>query len=289
MAYVKKYFISRFLDGYLLEADYSQLEVIGLAYLSDDKVLKKDIIDGVDMHCMSTSFLTGEKYEVIKEAVASGDEYWTKKRKAAKSVSFAQQYGAGATSIARDNNLEKEVVQQFIDNYYDRYRGVKAFQERVSEEVHQSRVPSKLRTSNHYPAGIGKFQSISGRVYTFREYDAPDFMDAKVSFSPTQLKNYPVQGFATGDIVPMMLGKLLRTLKADDQLRDSCLMINTIHDSVMFDCDKHTVEYAGKRIKETMEDAPKYFYEIFGKVFDLPLKVDVEYGSSWDDMKSLFN
>lgn len=88
MAYVKKYFVSRFTNGMLLEADYSQLEVIGLAYLADDKVLKNDIIEGVDMHCMSTSFLTGEKYEVIKDAVANGDSYWTKQRKAAKSVSF---------------------------------------------------------------------------------------------------------------------------------------------------------------------------------------------------------
>ena len=85
----------------------------------------------------------------------------------------------------------------------------------------------------------------------------------------------------------MMLGKLLRVLKNDEKLRNKCLMINTIHDSIMFDCMPDEIFYAGKVIKETMENAPKYFHEIFGKVFDLPLKVDVEYGSSWDEMKSL--
>ena len=60
-------------------------------------------------------------------------------------------------------------------------------------------------------------------------------------------------------------------------------MINTVHDSIMFDCKKDILDYACSVIKEEMEDAPRYMNELYGIHFDLPLNVEITYGSNWKD------
>lgn len=89
MSNIKRCFTSRFGEnGSILNADFSQLEVIGLAYLSQDKQLYKDILDGLDMHCINASFLYEKPYEYIKAQVDAGDLEWAKKRKTAKAPGF---------------------------------------------------------------------------------------------------------------------------------------------------------------------------------------------------------
>lgn len=285
MSQIKECFVSRFGDdGVIMEADFSQLEVIGLAFLSQDKQLMDDIRSGIDMHCMNVSFFTGEPYEAIKYAVDLGDKEMTAKRKKVKSFSFLIQYGGGAAAMAAQSGMAKAACQVFIDNFYTRYPEVKQWQEDVAEEVRASRKPSAKRTKGGMPAGMGQYTSITGRRYVFTEYDAPEWMSRKgvsTSFSPTQMKNYPVQGFATGDIVPLVIGEVYDVLKNDINLRDDALLINTIHDSVLLDVHKRVQEEAAQTIKEVMERAPEFIEQTFGFKFDLPLKVEVEAGSSW--------
>ena len=86
MANIKDSIISRWEGGSILEADFSQLEIIALAYLSQDKQLYADINNGVDYHCRSASFLYSEPYDKIRQAYLDGDELWTKRRKASTSL-----------------------------------------------------------------------------------------------------------------------------------------------------------------------------------------------------------
>jgi DNA polymerase I-like protein with 3'-5' exonuclease and polymerase domains len=155
--------------------------------------------------------------------------------------------------------------------------------------VQLSRKPSPKRTESLLPAGIGEYRSITGRLYRFTEYDAPEFLvrrGTRTSFSPTQCKNYPIQGFATGDIVPEVLGRVFRALLADEELREKCLIINTVHDSIIFDCHKSVLDKACRLIRSVMEDAPKWMEKRYGFKIDLPLNVDVEYGHSWDSLEN---
>lgn len=282
MSQIKKHFTSRWEDGYIVEADFSQLEVIALAFLSQDPQLIADIKAGTDMHCMNASFLYSARYEDIKDAYDRGDKDWTYKRKVAKGPGFLIQYGGGAGTMAKNTGLTKKQCQQFIDNYYHRYPMVKAWQDDVMQQVRASRTWDGVsRTKGGLPQGTGEYVSITGRRYSFTEYDN-DFRPGEVSFSPTQMKNYPVQGFATGDIVPLVLGELFSVLKNDSVLSDNFLMINTIHDSVLFDVsDIETLNCGVPIIKETMEKAPEYLKQYFDIDFDLELKVDVEVGPNW--------
>lgn len=282
MSSIRKYFKSRWSTGYLAEYDFSQLEVIGLAQLSQDKMLIQDILNGMDMHCLNASFLYNQPYATIKHLYDSGDAEWTKKRKISKAPGFLIQYGGGAKAMADQTGLPKKQCQGFIDNYYKRYMGVKAWQDNVAHAVKQSRRPSEKRTKAGLPSGYGEYLSPTGRRYGFQEYD--DFHGG-TSFSPTQMKNYPVQGFATGDIVPLVVGKLFRVLK-NSEFSESCLMVNTVHDSIVFDIEsKEVLNDVHELIMHTMESAPEYLKQIFNIDFQLPLKVDGEAGKNWLEMK----
>ena len=289
-ANIKKCFVSRWgNDGYIVEADFSQLEVIGAAEISGDPMMRKDILDGIDSHSQSAAWLnTQYTYDEIYQGYLEEDPFFTKLRKNAKAPRFELQYGAGATSIAENNKISIETAQGFIDRYYQRYSVLKDFQDSVMAIVQQSRVPTGEHTSQGNPQGMGTYISQTGRIYAFLEQDAPSFLQRKgvmTSFSPTQCKNYPIQGFATGDIVPEVVGRLMRRLQASDKLREKCLMINTVHDSIIFDVHKSQLNLACRQIKTIMEDAPLWMKQRFGIEITLPMKVDVEYGSNWYKLK----
>lgn len=286
MSEIRKAFTSRFgEEGVILEIDFSQLEIFGLAYLSGDRVLKDDLISGKDLHGISATMLFGPQYT-------------PEQRKIAKSLSFQLQYGAGATSMAASNGIDVKVAKKFIDNYYSRYKGVKAFHDDLLSEVESLRCSRGDRTTKkRLPAGRATWVSKTGRRYTFVEQDAPDWMaEAKfgrpakhTSFSPTQIKNYPVQGFATGDIVPMVVGKLFRELRAS-QYSEKVKLINTVHDSVVFDCADETVAVVWANMAMLiMESAPEMLKELFPECadFDLPLNVEVDMGKDWYTMETL--
>lgn len=194
------------------------------------------------------------------------------------------QYGAGAKSIARNNGLDIKQAQGFIDRYYDRYNVLKKYQEQVMAEAKALVRPSELRSPSGIPLGVAKWQSSTGRIYTFVEQEAPQFLQERgilTSISPTHIANYPMQGFATGDVVPEVLGALWRRLAG----QNSCLPINTVHDSVLFDVEGASLGTACIIIKSVMESAPALMEERFGIKIDLPLKVDIEYGHDWATMK----
>ena len=262
MSDIRKHYTSRFPDGYLLEVDFSQLEILVLAFLSGDEQLRKDLLSGADLHTISAQKLFG----VSKPS--------DKQRKIAKMLSFQLQYGSGAKNMAQSNGIPEATAKKFIENYYDRYPGVKKYQDDMIKKVEANRTPSSERTKLGRPAGVSEVRSLTGRRYTFKEQDAPEWSARDASFSPTQIKNYPTQGFATGDIVPLALGKLL--------------IINTVHDSIVFDCnDKIAAKEWAREAKRIMEDSPKYLKEVFDIDFDLPLNVGCDIGKNWGEMETL--
>lgn len=294
MSDIKLCFKSRWGDsGSILQADYSQLEVIALAFLSGDKQLREDIVNKVDIHSVNAAALFNRHLPEFLHAKGIGDEATIKQRKIAKQLSFQLQYGAGTKGMAQSNRISESIARKFIDNYYARYPEVKNWQDYVAEDVIKNRiVNNSLRTEKGFPVGESLFTSITRRNYYFREFDNPHYDPSAVwkknnnitNFSPTQLKNYPVQGFATGDIVPMMLGKVFRALVP---YREHIRMINTVHDSIVFDCHTEHINTYAPFIKKIMEDAPKYLYEEFNIPFDLPLEVELEAGPSWGELSPL--
>lgn len=274
MSKIKECFVSRWGErGYIMNADYSQLEIIVLAHMSQDPVLAADLLSGKDLHRIRAA----ELFKKPEAEITDGE------RKLAKAFSFQLQYGSGAKNMAEKNNVPVELAKEFIRTYYERYRDVKLWQDRMAERVEAARYLVAERSPKGYPVGKAKMQSHTGRVYTFTEGDAPEFMAVRgkhTSFKPTEVKNYPIQGTATGDIVPMMLGKLHRWL-IQSEFADDARLINTVHDSIMLDIRREICYDIGTMVKKVMETAPKEFESRFGTEFQIPLKVDVTFGPSW--------
>lgn len=285
MSKIRECFTSRYTGGKILEADYSQLEIIALAHLSGDLQMAADIRVGTDLHRVRAAQMYG---------VALGD-VTAKQRQIAKVFSFQLQYGAGAKSMAASCGVDVQVAKNFIKQYYARYPQVKIWQDAVAAEYTARRVPSERLTPKGVSAGMGWHKSITGRRYVLYEDDNPfagqrhwgtGGHEPSTNFSPTKMKNYPVQGFATGDIVPMMLGEVFDWIKNDSKW-DNYKLINTVHDSILFDvcpkCYEDLRDFVGG-LKEVMEGAPALLDSKFGIKFDLPLKVDVKVGDNWGVM-----
>jgi len=294
MSNIKRCFVSRFgARGVIVEADYSQIEVIVQAFLSGDEQMYEDIRNGVDFHCKRLAYKLKEDYdEVVRRSKDSTNPYfkeYSKKRKDIKVFSFRKAYGAGAASIAEVLGCSIDEAKEFFAIEDAIYPNIRQMQEGWIDEVNQSKRPSQKRTKKGLPSCVGHIKSITGKRYVFQEEDAPAFLIRQgtyTSFKPTKIKNYPVQGLA-GEMLFAALGMLVRKLLNSPDLAEKCLLINTVHDSILFDIHMDVLPESLALIRHIMLDVPKRLEELFGFTFDLPLKVDIDMGANWADMKEV--
>ena len=274
---IKSAFISRFADGKIVEADFKQLEMIALAYLSNDTQLMDDICMGRDMHTELYIDLFGRA--PTKE-----------QRKEVKPISFALVYGAGANKIADQSGLSVEFVKKFISVFYTRYEGVARYHNEIMDAVNNTSVHKGKKDTDGIPIKESVIVSPTGRHYPFEQYTAPDFILARdpkaKTFSPTEIKNRPVQGLATADIVPLAVGKLYRTIYVRN-LHKGIRLINTVHDSVMADAQPDYVAHLANVMKEILTATPATIEETWGFKFPLPLDINVSSGPTWLDQQEI--
>lgn len=275
---IKDCFTSRFEDGYLMEVDFSQLEIIALAILSKDPVLKNDIVSGVDMHRMRAAELFSKLPSLVTD-----DE-----RQLAKQLSFILQYGGGAPGMADKLNIDVKLAKKFIENYYGRYKRVKEWQDEIAETIKASRTPTGEHTPKGYPKGFGVLCTDTGRTYKFFEYDSNATWKKDPSFSPTEMKNYPVQGFATADIMALYRGRVYRKL-LNERLTGDIKLINTVHDSVMLDVRYEAlVKYTYDLLKAEADRLPALLKDLWNiDCGELTFNVECKYGKTWSELKKL--
>ena len=268
---IKRIFTSRFgSEGSLVEVDFAQLEIAALAHVTRDKQLIKDIMTGTDIH--SALFKEMYGYTPSKE-----------ERKPFKSLSFGLIYGAGFKTLAENAKCSVDSAKKFVKTFYDRYPSVKNW--------HDSFKAKADKEAEHLVSkeGVDKartfiYISETGRQFYFKEYFDHGRWNARdYDFSPTELKNYPVQGLATGDIGPLMLGILFRKFVNQEGIK----CVNTIHDSIMFDVKDEVKDQFIKEIMNELGKTHEYFEATFGKPLALKLSAGVSVGKNWYDMKEL--
>jgi len=237
---VKKVFVSRWEGGQILEADFAQLEFRTAAFLSQDKIAMKEIEDGFDVHSYTAS--------VISDA---GEKT---SRQEAKAHTFAPLYGA--TGFGRS-----AAQATYYKHFTDKYKEINLWHSRLAKEA----------------IGSKKITIPSGREFSF-----PDVVrrgnGSVTSF--TQIKNYPVQSFATADIVPLIM------LEIDARLDNmqSCI-VNTVHDSIVIDV--HPNE--SSQVHEVIESVNREMKHIIDRQyqidFNVPLLLESKIGNNWLDTK----
>ena len=98
----------------------------------------------------------------------------------------------------------------------------------------------------------------------------------------TQIKNYPVQGFATADIVPLAC---INIQKLFDKHQLKSILINTVHDSVVGDVHPDEEDIAINFMRKGSSEVIKSLKEIYGINFNIPLDTEVKIGYNWLDLK----
>lgn len=283
---VKALFVSRFgKDGKMIEADYSQLEVVTKTVLCKDEQLRKDLLDGVCFHCVNLALAEHmDPWEV--QALAKGDNAdpeWEHKRKMIKPFTFQEKYGGGAKLMAESTGLSVEEINDIIAAKKLRYPEEAEFDDKVFRNANKTLTPSPFRTPKGYPAGVGYHLCETGTLYSFIESDAPEWKRDRdkvyTALKPTQTKNYPSQGLG-GFIMQDAIGVIAEWLLSRPDLRDKVFIVNTVHDCVWLDCHKSVVEEVMRMVQAIMQDVNWRFEQMFGTLegWDVPFPAEVEAG-----------
>ena len=123
----------------------------------------------------------------------------------------------------------------------------------------------------------------SGRYYNFQ--DVYRLRNGGVTNS-TAIKNYPVQGFATADLLPMALIKLKKLL-TDNSMHS--IICNTVHDSIILDVYPTERERAIELMKTAMLSLESECRRRYNINYDMPVAIELKIGKNWLDMKGVFN
>ena len=239
---VKKVFVSRWEGGKILEADFAQLEFRTAAYLSQDEVAINEVKTGFDVHSYTSSVIS-----------ASGQNTT---RQEAKAHTFAPLYGA--TGFGRT-----EAEASYYKAFTKKYKGIALWHSRLAKEA--------LET--------GMITTPSGRQFSFPDVERK--YGGSVSHF-TQIKNYPVQSFATADIVPLVL------INIELKLREykSCI-VNTVHDSIVIDVHPDEEQKVISIINDMNEELNHIVNQQFRIDLNVPLLLEAKIGRNWLDTKDV--
>ena len=239
---VKKVFVSRWDGGKILEADFAQLEFRVSAYLSQDGVAIEEVTTGFDVHSYTSKVIT--------------DAGQPTSRQDAKAHTFAPLYGA--TGFGRT-----KAEAEYYTHFTEKYQGIKSWHGRLAKEV----------------ISTGKITTPSGRQFSFPDVRRNAF--GKVSHF-TQIKNYPVQSFATADIVPLILIQIENELS----MMKSCI-VNSVHDSIVIDVHPDEIQKVIHVIKIVNSSMIRLIENQFNITFNVPLLLESKIGDNWLDTKDV--
>jgi DNA polymerase-1 len=228
----------------LMSADYSQIELRLMAHFSQDPLLLDAYRTGKDIHTLTAS-------EVFGVDAATMDK---ETRARAKAVNFGIVYGISPFGLAAQLNIDQKTAKQYIETYFDRYKGVQRFIEETLETVRRDQA---VRT---YFGRIRPIPDIQSRNPNMR------------GFAERTAINTPLQGTAA-DLIKLAM------LKIDQLIRDRKLksqMTLQVHDELLFDVVPEEAEELQKLVKQEMEHVAD---------FSIPIVADVGIGKNWRDIK----
>jgi DNA polymerase I len=228
----------------LLAADYSQIELRLLAHFSKDPLLVEAYRRGDDIHTLTASQVFG-----VPPLMVTPDH-----RRQAKVVNFGIVYGLSAFGLSQNLGIEPGEAKQFINAYFEKYGGVRAFIDRTLDEARRE----------------GKVKTLFGRVRPI-----PDINSKNANlrgFAERTAVNTPLQGTAA-DLIKIAM------IRIDGVLRERGLksrMTLQVHDELVFEVPEAEIEVMRTLVREQMEKV---------QTLTVPLLVEIGVGSNWRDLE----
>jgi len=228
----------------LLAADYSQIELRLLAHFSKDPLLVEAYRRGDDIHTLTASQVFG-----VPPLMVTPDH-----RRQAKVVNFGIVYGLSAFGLSQNLGIEPGEAKQFINAYFEKYKGVRAFIDRTLEEARREQ----------------KVKTLLGRVRPI-----PDINSKNANlrgFAERTAVNTPLQGTAA-DLIKLAMIRIDAAL-GERELKSR--MTLQVHDELVFEVPEAEVDAMRTLVRDQME-----------KVYPLtvPLLVEIGVGKNWRDLE----
>jgi DNA polymerase-1 len=228
----------------LLSADYSQIELRLLAHFSGDPLLLRAYAEEIDIHTLTAS-------EVFGVSIDSMDK---QTRDRAKAVNFGIVYGISAFGLAAQLGIPQAEAKAYIDRYFARYEGVKAFIERT---LAQTRTDGFVRT-------------LFGRLRPIPDIESRN--PNQRGFAERTAVNTPLQGTAA-DLIKLAMIALDRKLA---ERRLNTRMVLQVHDELLFEVPFEERKEVGSLVRAEMEGVIQ---------LNAPLVADLAFGPNWRDLK----
>lgn len=237
---IRAAFVPQNTDNVILAVDYSQIELRMLAHLSADETLIESYKNGVDIHARTAAAIYGVTLDNVTSDM----------RRNAKVVNFGILYGMTAFRLSRDLKIPMAQAREFIEGYFDMYKGVQRFVEQTKIEAHKN----------------GYVQTLSGRRRYITGLDSNDHIESQMA--ERMAVNTPVQGSAA-DLIKIAMIRIQNRINAESL---PLKMMLQVHDELVFECPQNCVEAMAKMVKTEMEHAME---------LKVPLVASVGFGKNW--------
>ena len=233
-------------QGYdlLVSADYSQIELRVLADMSQDENFLLAFRHNEDVHARTAAEVFGVAVEDVDSEL----------RRKAKAVNFGIIYGMSDFGLAQDLHISRKEAKEYINKYFAKCQGVKAFIDKVVTEAHD----------NGYV--VTKF----GRRRDLPEIRSTNFQ--RRSLAERMAMNTPIQGTAA-DIIKLAM---IRTYKALQEAGLKSRMLLQVHDELVLEVPQEELPQVKDLLKQAMEQAAE---------LQVPLTIDINAGKNWAEAK----
>jgi len=226
----------------LIAADYSQIELRIMAHLSRDEGLIAAFRKDLDIHRATAA-------EVFGVAPGKVDD---EQRRSAKAINFGLIYGMSAFGLAKQLGIERGEAQAYVDLYFERYPGVKAYMDSTRALAREQ----------------GFVSTVFGRRLHLPDINAKNVQ--RRQYAERSAINAPMQGTAA-DILKRAMLEVQGEIEAG-KLPGRLIM--QVHDELVLEVAKREAKTAQSRLVDIMQAAAE---------LSVPLKVDANAGANWDE------
>ncbi len=247
-------------DHKIVSADFKQIEICGWAAMSGDSVLLADLEQGVDMH----ERIRAKLYNTYKHAVD---------RRTVKGIVFGAIYGGGAPRLSEQSGVPEDVCKAIIDTLSDTYPIAWGYWRKVKANI--TGITSFFDPTTGQTENMGHVEQVSGRWLGFKT--------KKKRWPYTELRNRPIQSFATADCVGVAEAEVVKELVRRDALT-WVRVIHTVHDELVFEVHESVVILWKQYLEGPLAKQVKhYIHDATGHV--VPIVLNVTVGDNWRDTK----
>ena len=294
--------------GKVCQSDFSSLEIYVQANLTRCAQLIADLKAGLDLHVVRLAQKEHMDYaEVLKlakgwkEKAADGSvihhaavKEWDYKRTGAKVFSFQRAYGAGVKKIAQSTGMTEEETQALADAEDARYPEIPTYYADLTQQIKLTRKVCRTVPHPELPGvichiGTGHYRTPDGKLYSYIEQPSPEYLAKKgitSSFSPTEIRNYVVQGMG-GEFAKAAMWLLVRAFYARGNFGGLALLVNQVHDAVYGDFEDSVAFEAAALLHACMTAASDLMEHWFNWRLDVPVPSDTSWGASMMEEHSI--